>query len=54
MEKLVGDGSLGGGSIAGAAGEAAMEKQCKENTSCPSLSMKTRLIVFGICYVIGK
>ena len=54
MDALVSDGSLGGGSIAGAASEKMMEKEVKNNTSCPSLSMKTRFIVFGICYTMGK
>jgi len=57
MDALMAADSIGGGAVAGAASEKLLEKEMKENSTsecCASLSMKTRFIVFGICYVLGK
>lgn len=52
-------GSLGGAAanLAEAGAEKKMEKEMDENNTsscCKGLSLKTRLTVFGACYVIGK
>ena len=56
MDALMAGGSLGGGaeSLAGAGAEKMMEKEVKKNACCPSLSLKTRFIIFGICWTTGK
>ncbi len=56
MDALMGADAIGGGAVAGAATEKLMEKEVKENSCscCASLSLKTRFIIFGICFVMGK
>jgi hypothetical protein len=55
MDTLLEVGALGGGSeVAGAASEKLLEKECEKNACCPSLSLRTRLIVFAMCWGLGK
>lgn len=59
MEALMDSGSLGGAAanLAEAGAEKKMEKEMDENNTsscCKGLSLKTRLTVFAICYVVGK
>ena len=54
MEKLLDSGALGGSAVAGPAAEKLLDSECKKNACCPSLSLKTRFIVFGICWSLGK
>jgi len=54
MDTLIEAGALGGGSeVAGAASEKLMEKECEKNACCPSISLKTRLIIFAMCWGLG-
>ena len=53
MDALMGDGAIGGG-LAEKGASTMLDSECKKNTSCPSLSLKTRFIAFAICWSLGK
>ena len=54
MEDLLASDALGGSAVAGPAASKLLDKECKKNACCPSLSLKTRFIVFGCCWSLGK